>query len=371
MIFVETSQWNEDFFQSWNKLYQEIYTSAYYLNEDNESLKRILTSEHFKSSKWKAFVLFNENHQPICRILIVIDEKSPKVAKMGFLETKNEPALFHYFLNKVLTHSFLEEVTSIKGPINFNFFLSYRLRLFNKEPLFLGEPQQPDYYQELLLNEKFRLIKTWDTFKLKKHLVRRDMKKLRKKLNPEKRLLIRFISPFHFERDLKIIYHLFIETYQHMPEFEAISWEAFRLLYIDYRFLFNPFFNYIIYDKNIPIGFSINLFDQKENFLWYQNIKNKFQDKRQFIILKFLLLLKILFARKKLLMIYVGRKSGDEYKGVQALVSRKLSFWSHIFMIKDGLSSFVADDSPAKNSFNYSDHYELISKYGIFERKLD
>jgi hypothetical protein len=371
MIFKETSNWNEDFFQSWNILYREIYSSAYFLNEDIESLKRILTSEHYKSTKWKAFLLFNESDQPVCRILIAIDDKSRKVAKMGFLETKNEPSLFHSFLDKILTHPFLEGVNSLKGPINFNFFISYRLRLFNKEPLFLGEPQQPDYYQKLLINEKFRLIKTWDTYKLVKQLVRRDMKKLRKKLNPEKRLSVRFLNPFHFERDLKIIYHLFIETYKQMPEFESISWEAFRLIYIEYRFLFNPFFNYIIYDKNRPIGFSINLFDQKENLLWYQTIKNKFQDKRQEKLLKCILFFKILFSRKRLLIIYVGRKSGDEYKGVQALVSKKLSFWSHLFMVKEGLSSFVADDSPSKNSFNHTDHYQLISQYGVFERKLE
>ncbi len=125
----------------------------------------------------------------------------------------------------------------IIGPINFNTYLSYRVRI-GKYPSwnqFDKEPVNPTYYLNLLINNGFNISTEYESRMITKETIKdvyfskdsilRDLKKIPFDFIP---ITPRFWSEFREE-----IYHLIHETFGDNPFYRKITFEQFNFIFTD------------------------------------------------------------------------------------------------------------------------------------------
>ncbi|MBN4077347.1 hypothetical protein JYT19_00380 [Sulfobacillus acidophilus] len=127
----------------------------YWIPENRDLLRFLFSADHKYFEKNKVWLSAVDKKARLCGFFnpdLLINNK--KAAYFGFWETIDELKV-----NKKLFLDFenwakAQRAQVIYGPINFNTFHSYRIRLGLKkhEGCFLGEPYNPSYYEEILQN---------------------------------------------------------------------------------------------------------------------------------------------------------------------------------------------------------------------------
>ncbi len=361
--------WDDGFFKEWIALHQSIYSSdSCVLPESLSDFKKFLAApELFPDQRWVAITVFDQ-FRPVARALVTVSQLKPELAKVGFVEAINDESIFKTLWTEVENKSRELGANSLKGPINFHFFHSYRMKIWGKSRPFYGEPQQPSYYQNLFESVGMKRIKTWDTFRIRFFRSRRQYGEIRSAKKPEHLLRIRSIKMSDFDREMAIIHKLFCDTFAQMPEFEPISLEAFKHLYAGFRYIISPLFAFIIEHENEPVAFCVNFMDPQHVLLQHEKLKKFVPEK----LLSAWTLLRLKMNFKRLLIMYVGRlpaPDGKEFKGIQSLVAKKMTL-PVALSIPELYICYTAEDSPALKSYK-EDQKEMLAQYGIWSKRLE
>jgi len=376
MILEIREHWDELFFKNFSSFKNSLHRfDKSYLEEDPIQLKNELLSPYFVENKitFKAALLKND-HKIVSRIILYLypPEKFPHLANLlyfGYFDC-------HETLMTNEIYDFIERIcktehrTKIRGPMQGHFFFSYRAKLWGDLP-FYGEPNTTKHSLYILNKWGFNEYKKWFSSSVNIAKTRNNFSEIRNKTKKKdirfNKLKIKYLFPWRFNRTIKDIFQLFNNTYAFMSDFNPIDEKTFILLYSRFKLLVNPFFSYTIeYNKNV-VGFCINYFDPLPILLEYQNSNSS---KKPWS--KLILLLKLIFNQKRLLITYVGKSTdsdGNEIKGIQSLVSKHLGFYIFLFRVKEVFVCYTASDSLANKSFNPKNQI-TIAEYAMFEKNI-
>ncbi|HXH31159.1 MAG TPA: hypothetical protein VNJ01_10140 [Bacteriovoracaceae bacterium] len=356
---LEVHEWDENFFTEFvgfkNLIHRDISTS---LPEELSDYSKYFAQDSVFSAdfSWKGFIL-KENGRTVAQAILTW-KKLGTVANLGFLDWVDDLEHAQKLVTRVTEVARSEGIKSLKTPVDLNFFVKYRIRVpGGAEPLF-GEPVYPDYYHRLFKGTGFKTIGEWDTYLVDRFKGIRDFFRKRKLLSERKdvshsmtkkselKTTIRCLRTDDWDREMRIIYELFSEAYQKMPEYEAISFEQFQVMYQDFKYIVQPWLSYIIELKGKPVGFSINYMDPLP-------VLNSVRGKKLGPIQKALLFLRLRSNTGTFMISHVGKipgPNGEDIKGVQIQVSKRIAL--HILYVRRVVVCFQNADSPSRRTWN-------------------
>jgi hypothetical protein len=370
LIISQFSNWDDtkiEMFIEFKKLIQSKLPT--YFPESLEDYKKFLhpDSPFSKDYQWSGFLV--HRNKKVVGKAILSWRNGAKVGNLGFIDWENDPAVAKLLTEKIEAYAKSMNLNEIKTPVDINFFVKYRIKCKGGGNPYYGEPIYPDYYHDLFKATGYSVIGTWDTYLVKRYSTFTNYMKKRKKLKERKhahddKVTVRFIKISDWDNELKIVYKLFQESFSSMPEFEPISFDQFKLVYDDFKYLIHPLLSYIVELKGEPVGFSINYPDPLA-------ILSKVKDKKLSKLDKIMLLAKLRLNFKTLLMPYMGKTrgpNGEEVKGVFIKVSKMLAYG--VLAANKGLICYQSPDSPSKRPID-PDLVQEYAKYVLYGKILE
>ncbi|WP_408097958.1 hypothetical protein ACJVC5_03270 [Peredibacter sp. HCB2-198] len=349
--------WDETFFTEFvgfrNKIHRDIVAS---FPETNADYSRFFGAESVFLSDfaWTAVMVKSEK---VLAKGILCWRKGTNQGNLGFLDWENNEEAAKLLIQEIEQVAKKNNLIVLKTPIDLNFFVKYRIRVPGGEKPVWGEPVYPDYYHDLFDKTGFKEIGRWDTYRLKKIQGIIDYFLKRKKLavkptgshsktkDKSLRTTIRCVKMSDWENELKIIHALFTEAYKNMPEFEPISFEQFKVIYDDFKYIVHPWYAYIIELRGRPVGFSINFADPLP-------ILAKYKGKKLNFVQKAWIMARLRMNMSCFMIAHVGKipgPNGEEIKGVQIQASKRIQLWGAL--MRKVLVTFQHTNSPSRRSF--------------------
>ena len=376
MRLVTTTIWDEKFFNEFkdfkNLIHQDIVTS--FPDEIEDYRKFFGFDSPFESDYWwEAFMVKNDDS--VLAKGILTWRKGSSTGNLGFIDWQNNFAASEVLINSIMATGKRHGLKNIKTPVDLNLFVKYRIRLPGGGEPFWGEPVYPDYYHELFQKNGFSEIARWDTYRVNKlqgildyflkriKLGKKPTGSHHKSKNKSERTHLRCIRMDEWDTELRIIHKLFNEAYKSMPEWEAISYDQFKIIYDDFKYIIHPWYSYIIELKGRPVAFSINFADPLP-------ILSKVKGKKLSAPEKALLFMKLRVNTSAFLIAHVGKipgPDGEEIKGVQIQASKRIQLFG--VWMKKVLVTFQIKGSPSRRSFDekYLTNY---AEYVLYGREL-
>lgn len=371
MKSIIIDHWDENFFLEFLELRNKIGSSnPTHFPETKDDFKKYFhpNSPFMADYSWCGFMVKDE-HETVAQAILCWRKDSVK-GNLGFLDWKNDEKAAEFLLGEVKRRSREMGLRSLKAPVDLSFFIKYRMRLPGGEAPLYGEPVYPDYYHDFLKRGGLTVMGEWDSYELSlfKALVdfwkkRRSLKKKRVSSSPQK-LTIRNVKIKSWESELRVIHRLFIDAYQNMPEFEPLNFEQFRIIFDDFKYIAQPWLSYVLELDGKPVGFSINYVDPLP-------ILSPLKGKALSLPRKLWLLLRLRLNRGTLMISHVGKvqgPEGDDFKGVQILASRRISFFS-LFM-KRVVVTFQNVNSPSRRAWN-PEVQKIYARYVLYGMELE
>lgn len=371
------SQWDDKFFERFiefrNRIQAPIYNS--FPEELSDYKKFFAPDSPFASDYlWEAFTVLDGDK--VSAKAILCWKKDALTANLGFIDWENDLPSAEKLIDAVLASAKKHNIKHLKTPVDLNFYVKYRIKLPGGGDPFWGEPVYPDYYHDLFKKTGFHEIGWWDTYRLHKiqgiidYFLKR--KKLAKKpsgshsktKDKNLRTTIRCVNIKDWENELRIIYKLFNQAYQNMPEWESVTFEQFKLVYDDFKYIMNPYYSYIIELRGQPVGFSINFVDPLP-------VLAKVKGKKLSTLQKAILLVKLRANIGTYMIAHIGKipgPNGEEIKGVQIQASKRIQILGAI--MPKVLVTFQMKDSPSRRSFEEKSQ-DAYSQYVLYGRDLE
>lgn len=365
---VEFSSWNEDYIHEFIELKKKLqgHLPTYFAESLDDYRKFLSDDSPFSQDySWQGFLVYQADK--LVGKCLLTWRKDKGLANLGFIDWTNDIEVAKEMIASVETFCLKNELTEVKTPVDFNFFVKYRIKSQGQNEAYFGEPIYPDYYHELFQKTGFEVVGTWNTFAVKKYPTVMSFFKKRKLKNKRnqtgKKITIRLIKASDWDNEIKIVHRLFLESFKDMPEFESITLDQFKTVYNDFKYIIHPLSSFIVEQDGIPVGFSINYPDPLK-------VLKDAENRKLSIAGKILLLLKLRFNFKTFLIPYIGKTKGEdgqEIKGITVQLSHLLSLG--ILASGNTLLCYQSSDSPSKREIE-SQIVENYAEYVLYGKKL-
>jgi hypothetical protein len=254
---------DKDFFDLAAEVYKD-YPG--YIPENQTQVMSLLDDCHpFYRSGGKKLVIFNSSVRIVgwLHSNMIIDEQP--VAYFGLWESHND------FKQNLTAFQQLEKwarqnsAKKLYGPIDMNTFNKYRIRInpYSHAPAFIGEPFNPDYYEDLLVELGFICEDRYVTLDFPSFdlLERESMIKQKKQTSFSKtEITIRSLSPEFWTSHLRELYSLVEFTFGSNFGYSKISYGEFKNLCGDsFSRKFCPHMSMVVLDNQGVIqGFLLS-----------------------------------------------------------------------------------------------------------------
>ena len=366
LIVSQFSDWDNKIFDSFITIKKELQGHLEtFFPETLEDYKKLLhpDSPFAQDYEWRGFMI--HQGEKLVGKAILAWRKNSSVGNLGFIDWINDEDVAKTLMHAVEEFAKKHNLSEIKTPIDLNFFVKYRLKQKGGGEAYYGEPIYPDYYEELFVKTGYSIVGKWDTYHIQRFATFVDMFKKRKKMEKRKhayigKVEIRLIKLWDWDNELKIVYDLFVRSFGEMNEFEPISFEQFKLIYDDFKYIVHPLMSYIAELDGTPVGFSINYPDPLE-------ILNKVKHQKLGMVKKALLLVKLRLNFKTLLIPYMGKvpgPNGEDIKGIFLKFAKLVTVG--VATANKTLVCYQSEDSPSRRPLDpkLSKHYASYVLYG-------
>lgn len=214
---------------SFSSIPQQIYANAgLKLQESHQSVSTLINN--FIEDQE---VLIYTDHENI-RLMGVFPPNSD-IAYFGFWETQNDATLNKQAFDLLKEDANNKNYKQLIGPINFNTYLSYRVRI-GKYPSWVQfdkEPVNPSYYLNILMQNGFKIVTEYESRMITKETIK-DVY-----FNKESLLADLKTIPFDFipitakfwEENQFELYNLIHETFGDNPFYRKITFEQFNSIF--------------------------------------------------------------------------------------------------------------------------------------------
>jgi hypothetical protein len=328
-----------------------------------------------KNSVFRCYLCFDDK-EVVGRIAVFVKNQSIPNAYLGCFSSKEDIQVAKALFNSVEQFANENTCQRLIGPLNYSIFDNYRLMTegFDEKP-FLGEPRNPQFYNDFFHRCGFKESTNWETVKLNNFMsnpFQVNLKNYQNFLN-----LGYTIKPFAEYESSELInncYDLLKEAYKVFPFYGDIDKEVFAKKYADMPKLVDQNCSIFLYDASDNlVGLLIILRDL------FETVKT-FQNARWFEKWKF-----ILNSRegKSLYMIhgaslprYIRRAYAEGKRAFNSPVSLTLAalYKSFDLAIKSGKYSsayitLMREGAEIRQYFKY--HSKTSRKYCLFEKDID
>lgn len=367
------NSWDQKFFESLVSFRNSLYEGRNVLKEDISQFSDLFSpdKQFAKNNVWRAWRVKRAN-KVVGRL--IASYASGSFMSFGFFESIDDDGVAQLLFEHLLVFCEVQKLNSknlvaLKGPIQGNFFNSYRIKLPDGGRPFFGEPCQPTYYHRLLNDNGFALAEKWSTVEVNREESIKQFEefgaRMEKKWEADG-VRIRELDTSNWREELRRVYQLFDQTYSKMPNYQPIAFEDFQSLYNDFRYLINPKLVLFAEKDGVPVGFMIGMFDPLPLLL-------KFQEQKGPAIWKKLLRLKLVYDlksnQKDPVILYTGKIEGTAARWSVMALGRRLMQNLIELDAKTCRICYLAEGSPTFLSLPKS--AKVVSKYGLYEKPLN
>lgn len=369
LVISQFSEWDDAIFDSFISLKKELQSHLKtYFPETLEDYKKLLhpDSPFAQDYEWRGFLL-HEGTTLVGKAILAW-RKNSKTGNLGFIDWINNEEVANTLIKSVEEFARKNNLDDIKTPIDLNFFVKYRLKSKGGGAPYFGEPIYPDYYEDLFVACGYSIVGKWDTYHIQRFATFVDMFKKRKKMEKRKHAFIgkvnlRVIKLWDWDNELKIVYDLFVRSFSEMKEFEPITFEQFKLIYDDFKYIVHPLMSYVAELDGVPVGFSINYPDPLE-------ILSKVKNQKLGPLKKAILLAKLKMNFKTLLIPYMGKvpgPNGEDIKGIFLKFAKLITVG--VATADKTLVCYQSEDSPSRRPLD-PNLSKLYASYVLYGKKL-
>ncbi|MCC7441903.1 MAG: hypothetical protein IT285_09730 [Bdellovibrionales bacterium] len=288
---------------------------------------------------------------------------SDRFIPVGFFDCIDDAAVARALFDEAGKWAKERGFKEIRGPIQGNFFHSYRLRAPGGGEPFYGEPLCPDYYHRLFTDAGFEVGGRWHTirvaFEAQRKRVEDALARPDRGPSPEG-LSIRGLDARKWAEETALLHSMLHESFAQMPNFMPASLEEFREWYASFRHIVNPDLSYVVELQGRPFGFMIAYADPLPVLAKAYASRMPWR--------KLLALWRLKRLRGRILIPYGGKlPSGPTVKGVNALLLEHLisvvSRQPHDFY-----GCYLATDSPGYAA--YPKEHDVHAEYLLYAKQL-
>lgn len=268
---ISIDSWDEDFFKLFISLQHQIYEAdSWVLLEDSDDFYNFL--ELFsRKNWWRAWIAIDNTGRARSRLVASFPkDKKASFVSLGYFEARDKNSgadlLFEKSLNWAVEFKSKDcPIDQMKWPIQGNFFNSYRINKkdFGRPP-FLGEPNFPLFYHDLVKAAGFSEIESWKTIEIDKPQADKafgGMWKRSQRRWHKEGMSIRSFNDQNWDSELSLLHHMFHDSYSEMSDFSPMSKEQFIKVYKPFRHFIDPNLVLIAERHGVPEAFLISYFD--------------------------------------------------------------------------------------------------------------
>jgi hypothetical protein len=328
-----------------------------------------------RHNRWRAFLARDEGGNVVGRLVASRNPEHRDVpfVPVGFFECLNDAdaaaALFaagEDFAREVGVHE-------IRGPMNGNFFNSYRLRLPSATAPFHGEPIHPAYYLNLFERSGFRRAYHWRTVRLPwakafarySPITRQLFSKSRRKRANGPRLTVRHLDRSRWDEEVRAVYGLMQASFSSIHNFTPISFDEARARLEAFKDLLEERMVFFIEQDGKPIAFLISYHDPLPIQLWSRRTRLPFRVRDAVSRIW-----KRLPLRREMLVPYLGKlPEADGIRGATALMAAELFKTSLTYAATSALFCFIIDGSPSLGVIPKD--LEVVAEYVLYSKALE
>ena len=209
------------------------------------------------------FFMVKQNDQPLGRCALFESgylPNEPNTAHFGFVDFVDNSKVTESLFNQLFKLAKQKGINKLVGPFNPNInysvgVLKSGFELSNK----ILMNYNPPYYLKHFLNNEFEELKSFKAWEiLKESLLYHDRFQIAlEKINKNKKLLIRNGNLNKFKDELIIYHQLYIKCFENHWGFVAPSWEEFKFIAADLKWIIQPELAIIAEYNKVPVGFVL------------------------------------------------------------------------------------------------------------------
>lgn len=365
------SVWNEEFFQDFSLVRNNIYKNyKFFIPDTLKNFEEMLSDKAPFNiyNEWMAWIIYNENKEPIARIFASTRKsdnefKQNRFLPIGFFESNN------YFNASILLKACEQWATTqgyrtLRGPIQGNVFNSSRFITKQTRKPFYGEPFHKKEYIDYFKEYGFYISQNWITahFGLKARIagMKNFLSKFSKSKSQKKNYKIRTIDFDKWDEEFKLIYELLMDSYKLMDDVELISFDEFRVWSYGIKNIVEKKNCLILENEGQALGFIIAYHDLLPQIVSLYNSEG--------LVNKILFLFKKHLFKGPLLINYLGKRHQAEgiIKGVSPKIFSKLAKNNNGFLFHNVYMGFISEHSKTMELvpkvYNASSHYIMFEK---------
>lgn len=227
-----------------------------------EEIRQIMKGTHPLSDlfTWEAYYETNSSRG------MLFYPRGQNFGYIGYLEGKTSEAL-QRMLQFLWERGKEQGIQTLYGPVNLSFWTGYRLRMPNekREEAYFGEPWNQDFYADAFVKAGFTMAETYVSNHYSKEsalTMGENEKSLRRFCEAkEKGYIFAGAKRDHWEKQLRDVHALILETYKDFPLFHPISFSQFYALFGPMERILDFSMVEMVYKENILQGFTLTLPD--------------------------------------------------------------------------------------------------------------
>lgn len=378
----EAQTWNRDFFADFvsfgNRIYQNIPEGKYRLKDTLSDFENLFgTSAAFDNNNhWKAYLAVDEDGEILCRLIVADAKKSAlSFCPCGWFETVNQNVAAGILFERAQAWAKTRGKSLLRGPIQGNFFLSYRIQIPRslKNPSFApvyGEPIYPGYYHEIFTACGFRKEGHWQSVKVSFQSGQKNCQEIVERFQNNHlahEIKARSVDLSDWKAELQRIHQLFIKSYAQMADYMPISFEEFEASYRDFHQLIHQDLVFFLETKGEAFAFVVAYFDPLPALKSYERLNRWLPNS----LAKLVTFLKLRCPwGRRLLITYIGKVDvpGFNSKGVAGLLGAQLGLSALRYRKNEVYLNYLADDSPTFASLPRD--FCKVADYVLYERAV-
>lgn len=251
-----------EFIERFLSLPKKLYSKKE-ITQDEITERQILCGEHILSADFSVvpYIVVDERGEVVSRCILTCYPDND-TAFLGFFESFNNIEACGIMIEEVCRCASEKKKSRIVGPVDSSFWIKYRFKAdrFNAPP-YACEPYNKDYYIKLWEKCGFCVCERYFSNQVRIPQKNDKNNKCQKRFEAmtKKGYRIEYPDSESFMQKLHEVFSLLIRLYSDFPCFTEISWEQFRSMFSDLKYVLNYDMVKLVYKDNKMVGFSISI----------------------------------------------------------------------------------------------------------------
>lgn len=243
--------------QAFLKLPRVLYQTG--CHQDEATVRQFLDGTHPLSDDARiSHYLLTQKNTVLGRMTLTVHPELDTLL-LGYFECVKDQRCADALFERARQEAKHQGLSSVTGPVDVSFWVGYRLKVSLFDEVYMGEPQNKPYYQDLFERGGFASVSRYVSHYHRIIPPDHEFKKFRQRSELARARGIRLIHPDfrRFDQYLADIHGLLMELYDDFPAFHRVSLEDFKAMFKSLKRISDPDLIVLAYDGSVPVGFFI------------------------------------------------------------------------------------------------------------------